>query len=1243
MEQLYVYSWTAEERSRTQIRAYGIDSTGDTVALIILDFTPYVYIELPNTPDWKLVLQDLDRDLSSKVLLTKVVERQHLYSSRGVGKFLFCQCSSRKQIGYISFMLRQNTYRGHRLQLHEDLATSVLQLTSLRQVPMATWLCYRGTLVPESERQTRCDREVSVSWRNLHPSTETRQVKPKVLAFDLEVNSDQMNAMPSNKPGDEIFQISCVIEDALGRRKLLLTLEGTDLVENSLLNGITVYTYENEEELISGFINLLTEERPNVLAGYNILMFDIVYLIQRCERYGMLDELLKAGFNQQVPAEKRSIKWSSSAFKNQEYTFIEWEGIFLADLLPIIKRDYKFENYKLDTVASALVGAEKDPVNYKEIFAAFRSRKLARVGKYCVQDSNLCVDLFNHIQCWISLAEMAMVCRVCMFSLYTQGQQLKIYNQVYDYCLRKNIVVTSNGYECHVGERYLGAYVMDPVPGIYENVCPLDFASLYPSIIIAYNICYSTFVSSATDVDPATYNTFEWEDHLGCEHDPKVVSVADLTRQIDALNAKIAAAVVRRNAARGVEVKQQIQKRINELKLQQKPLREKRVELKKGKPSDREDAEGNVITGVVCARRCYRFLKPEVKVGVIPTIIQNLLNSRRLVRERMKHCSADERVVLDKQQLAHKVSANSQYGAMGVRRGMLPFMPGAMCITYLGREAIAKAGSIVCSKYGGNWIYTDTDSTYVTFPLLKTPEEIWDNAIEVAKLVSNEFPGLTIEFEQAVYKKFIILSKKRYMYVSSNREGVTDDKIGKRGVVLARRDNTPYLRCAYSSVVSMVFKGLCRSDIELYLIEYISDMFRRQTDSRQFIATKSIGSTDGDDTSGRLGDYKVKQLPTDATERAKALNGKTERQYLIDSCPAQVQLAEKMRLRGFPVDVGSRLEFVVLESPNAKTLGGKIEDGDYYLRRRTLLRLDYLYYLKTLVNPLDQLLKVATGSDRFVEQQLRYRTNHSKLIRQLQTLFKPLIRKPKISKQAAAVVKPQLVAAPARCGNSVSDFFATLEPSWRAVLAQELTRDYVTPLVTFVCEQRQRYVVFPPPKQIFTWSWQTLPKAVSVVIIGQDPYHGLNQANGLAFSVNRQIPIPPSLANIYTELQSDLAVARPAHGDLAAWAKQGVLMINSVLTVQQGYAGSHAGKGWEKFTTAVISWINSNTTGVVFLLFGAYAQSKASFIDKKRHAVIATAHPSPFSAHTGFFGSKPFSQCNALLESFGKPAINWSL
>lgn len=218
-----------------------------------------------------------------------------------------------------------------------------------------------------------------------------------------------------------------------------------------------------------------------------------------------------------------------------------------------------------------------------------------------------------------------------------------------------------------------------------------------------------------------------------------------------------------------------------------------------------------------------------------------------------------------------------------------------------------------------------------------------------------------------------------------------------------------------------------------------------------------------------------------------------------------------------------------------------------------------------------------------------------------------------------------------------------METSWRPILIQETEKPYYKTLRQFVVEERKQGVVYPPKDQEFAALHLTPYEKVSVLVLGQDPYHGPNQAHGLCFSVRRGVPPPPSLQNIYKELRDDLGCSIPAHGDLTYWAEQGVLLLNAVLTVRAGQAASHGGKGWETFTDAVIQAVNAKTERVVFVLWGAYARKKAPLIDTSRHVIIQSAHPSPLSANNGFFGSRPFSKINAALRAAGRPEIDWQL
>lgn len=213
---------------------------------------------------------------------------------------------------------------------------------------------------------------------------------------------------------------------------------------------------------------------------------------------------------------------------------------------------------------------------------------------------------------------------------------------------------------------------------------------------------------------------------------------------------------------------------------------------------------------------------------------------------------------------------------------------------------------------------------------------------------------------------------------------------------------------------------------------------------------------------------------------------------------------------------------------------------------------------------------------------------------------------------------------------------------WNPLLREEFKKPYWNQLQSFVEEERRRYTVYPSRENVFA-ALHTTPYAdVKVLILGQDPYHGPRQAHGLCFSVQNDVPPPPSLVNIFKELRDDIGAAIPAHGNLESWARRGVLLLNTTLTVRAGQAASHQGKGWETFTDEVIRVVNEKSF-VVFVLWGAHARKKKSLIDTTRHAVIESAHPSPLSAHNGFFGSRPFSKINDALRAAGVGEIEWNL
>lgn len=218
-----------------------------------------------------------------------------------------------------------------------------------------------------------------------------------------------------------------------------------------------------------------------------------------------------------------------------------------------------------------------------------------------------------------------------------------------------------------------------------------------------------------------------------------------------------------------------------------------------------------------------------------------------------------------------------------------------------------------------------------------------------------------------------------------------------------------------------------------------------------------------------------------------------------------------------------------------------------------------------------------------------------------------------------------------------------IENSWKQVLYDEFQSEYFQDLKGFLVTEKRKHTIYPPGSDIFAAFNHTPFQKVKAVIIGQDPYHGAGQANGLCFSVGTGVSVPPSLVNIYKEMNRDTGFAIPDHGNLEKWAGEGVLMLNAILTVRANQPGSHRNKGWENFTDAVIRKLSRNRENLVFILWGNFARAKEILIDSEKHCILKSAHPSPFSADRGFFGSKPFSKTNEFLRSKGIGEINWQL
>lgn len=1201
-EQLFIYQWHFEEIDNvTVIRIFGLNKSNESVYVSISDFTPYIYLELPENISWnqgkaQILCNYFDSNMTSNKALKKslVFKKRLYYAHKEIDKdgnykdkmfpYLFMSFSTPTDIKKFSYFIRKNLripgLGEMKFKIHESDANPILQMICVRNIQSCGWIKIKGKLIEGDEKESSCDKEFLVRYKNIELVESDSVPNPLIMGMDIEVNSSNPNTMPDvNRPPDKIFQIACVFarqgqsEDKW--KKVLLSLGNPD--HETTGNEVEIRSFKTEGDLLEGYTDLIQEKNPQIIVGYNIFMFDIPYMMDRAK----LNYSFK--FNMQGCLEgkqgkERMIKWSSSAYGTQEFKFLDCEGRLFVDLLPLIKRDYKFDTYSLKAVSTSFLGQTKDPLTHKGIFKCYRlftPKSLGVCGKYCVQDSNLTVKLFEKLQYWVGLCEMAKTCNIPIFYTYTQGQQIKIFSQVYKKCMYDNYVVEKDGYIAKEDERYTGAYVFDPVPGLYDMIVSFDFSSLYPTTIIAYNIDYTTLVKDESIPDEKC-NIFVWSDHAGCIHDKTV----------------------------------------------------RKTKIKK------ED--------MMCVERKFRFLK-EPK-GVIPTLLENLLGARKTtnkqiskLEEKLKteNLTDNEKAeikslitVLDKRQLAYKVSANSMYGAMGTRRGYLPFLPGAMCTTARGRQSIEKAakhlqevhkahlvygdsctgdtpiilnvnnkiqlttfddfkeelwteyrgfkdldtynlgkvsgdipdsfkkpdqnynltnkGQInfenenfkiwtdkgwakvnriirhhtdkkiyrvltgngcvdvtedhslldsfgnqikpkdckvgtellhsypqfqivnhleynhliyktedkykaqekyiyfksmgynvsidlnenyylisatveqlkedgnkikkiyllhekyndyvydIETEYGvfhagiGSMIIKNTDSTYIHFDHINNARDLWNYALEVEQEVSTLFPRpMKLAFEEKIYWRYFILSKKRYMALkcdldenvikTKNKEtGQLEDDIFKRGVLLARRDNSKFLQGLYKDLIMKIFYREDKNLVLNFVIDKINELFYYKFPCKSFVITKSVGDME---------DYKIRPLPDDPKKRAKRLEELdcTEDEYRIKTLPAHIQLAEKMKRRGKKVDVGTRLEYLVTTNGGWDgKLFDKIEELEYFQEHSTILRVDFLYYLKNSINPIDEAILVAYGIEKFVERQYKLRVIKHKLCKKLE-------------------------------------------------------------------------------------------------------------------------------------------------------------------------------------------------------------------------------------------------------------------
>ena len=770
---------------------------------------------------------------------------------------------------------------------------------------------FKGTTEPVDEGDKVTNQgEVWMDGTTLTPVPETDTsslvTQPRLFSFDIECFSSNERRFPAKENAEDVItMISCLsmrMGDWTSLRKYQLVLGDCNPIE-----GVDVRVYPTEVALLQGFTHLLSECDPEVFVGYNTQGFDVPYIDTRLRR-----KLMGWGLTSRVVGQEPYVRVRSSfseAYGHQTYYLMEgMSGRVHFDLLNIVKREHKLRSYKLEHVSQTFLKKGKHDVSAKQMFRAYAAMRAAQteeerataraettcVAAYCIQDSMLVLELFHKLNVWIAALEMCNVVHCQPEDLYTRGQQVKSKAQLYEASLKAGYIMDyrSDGYP------YKGAFVQDPVPGLHDNLAVVDFASLYPSIIMAYNICYTTF-DSGTRYDDEECTVLDFDEEFELKGDAAKQYLDETEGEHDCGCSE--AGVVCENPE-----------------------------------CEAYEGSGKRKRAVKATRNVhyhFKFLKKEKREGLLPQLVRALVSKRNQVKKQMKAYKEGDLMhsILDKRQLALKVSANSIYGFLGVQNNaLLPLIQGAIAVTYLGRTLIGQVNSFLDTK-GYNAVYNDTDSAFIDAHLTD-PKEVYRVGHAMAEEITALFPPpVRIEFEKPI--RMLAIKKKKYAYYLINEDGSIkkgDDgfpELHTKGVVSARRDNCKWQVDTFTEVLVCVMDKRPLFEAADAIFRAIERLLYGQVPVEELAVNKSMGAN-----------YK-------STTAAMKVFG------------------DELKEAGNPVEAGERVDMVVVDTgDDAANLGKKYRLLELYQEAAaygTAEPLDIEYYITNMLqNCVDQVVEI---------------------------------------------------------------------------------------------------------------------------------------------------------------------------------------------------------------------------------------------------------------------------------------------
>jgi len=977
MSEYYIqpYDWKSVDidDELLQIKIWGHDNNSNRVVVYINDYKPFCRIQLPTRTikgkdkdgfdeqdlTWNNDLVEIFMKWITKIMGDNApIDHefkmyQNLYNYNGDKRhpYLTLTFNSLNAVRHCGNLFNKKEWLiygiGYIKPIIREKDISIIhQFITKLDVGYGQWLKVVGDVVDNSERRTFKTFEIEVGWENIQPLDENIckgwMVNPVVASIDIECYSSNHKSMPNKSHiSDCVTMISWIsqrLKDDSTRRRVLLALKGCDDIP-----GAEVRVFNDEIDMLKELGNLILEDDPTIITGYNINKFDLPYIKERFDIYR--EDLPNCSCLIDGESRITSSSWKSSAYGNIQISNIEAEGRITIDMYTIIQRDYgnKLERRTLDYVSKHFLKRGKHDVSAQEMFTIYKKliddirenrpldnilKEQAKVGAYCLEDSVLCIDLMKKLNTFIGLVEMCSIVNVTMFEIFSRGQQLRVLNQVYRECSKLNIVIDDCG---EINNNFEGGYVVPPIPGKYQYILILDFASLYPSIIIAYNICYTTLLKPDDPTPDEQCNVIEWE-------------------------------------------------------------------------SD----------GVV---HKYRFIRKEIYEGLLPRMCQNLILNRKKVRAQINPDNdPTTNIILDQRQLALKVSANSIFGALGVRNGKLPLPEGAASITAKGRLLNHE-----CQKYvidntpNGKTVYGDTDSIMVDLQIqdpheckiygeklsegitqhlnlkplsiefersLSTalfigkkyyagyPLDFYNKDDKKQKIKSIELMGNVYEMTGTSYYKMTIYDKAKnieydkyigikdgvdlnkydfYAGFEVNKNGmIIDGKILKKGIVIARRDRCKWVRSVYYKVLTNILFDKPISYVQDILNTEIIKLLNYRIPTDESPLTKDELSLDDLIVSAEVGVYKPK-----SSYRMKIFK-------------------DEMLKKGQPLEQGERIVTVMVSSSDPDKnvhQGHKMRLPEHYMLNRYEEPLDKVFYLfNSLMKPIHVLIKL--GYTEYVNKQV---------------------------------------------------------------------------------------------------------------------------------------------------------------------------------------------------------------------------------------------------------------------------------